>query len=442
MGLIQVHSSQHPVWGDDAITPISKTGYCPLIVNNLSDAEVVINRGTYVGSISYLNPAEISEVSLSKHDAIERTPPVKTSIPREQTERIKEYVKQQQIPDAHLDDYVQTLTRNFDIFSTDKHDIGCTKTFEHKIHLKDDTPVYQKQFRIPDTHRSIILEHLQNWLKLGIVKPSKSRYNSPIFCVKKKNTTEMRPVLDYRGLNAHSHIDKHSSLDVQACIDQIGQAKSSVFSSLDLTSGFWQLPLHPNSREYTAFTIPGVGSFEWCRTPMGLLGSPSTFQRLMEYVMRNTINALVYQDDILIHSATHLEHLAHLEDTFARLRAHGLKLNLGKCSFASKKVDYLGFTVSDKGVLPGHDKTKAIKDFPPPNSIRQVREFCGLCNYFRNSVPNFTAISQHLTKLLKKDSQWKGGELPTDSLDAFQNSSSASSMPQLWRFPTHTSRIT
>ena len=129
---------------------------------------------------------------------------------------------------------------------------------------------------------------------------------------------------------------------------------------------------------------------------MGLLGSPAIFGRLMEFVMRQ-LSAITYQDDVLVHSKDHESQLVELQKCFDRLRAHGLKLNMVKCSFGQLEVAYLGFTLSQHGILPGKDKTTAIKEFTPPQTKRQVREFVGLCNYFRQSIPGFSLISQHLT---------------------------------------------
>ena len=139
----------------------------------------------------------------------------------------------------------------------------------HKITLKDCEPVYIKQFRLAEAHRSVLLQHLQNWLKLGVVSPSKSHYKSPIFCVSKK-CGGLRPVLDFRALNEKTFVDKYSQNMIEDCIDAIGRAKSSIFSSLDLTCGFWQLPLEPDSHDFTSFTIPGMGLYKWNCTPMGL----------------------------------------------------------------------------------------------------------------------------------------------------------------------------
>ena len=127
-------------------------------------------------------------------------------------------------------------------------------------------------------------------------------HNSPIFCVPKKNKNGLRIVQDFRELNSHSHIDKYSIKEVNECIGYIGRANSTIFTTLDLISGFWQMPMHSDDAHLTAFTIPGKGQFEWICSPMGLLSCPASFQRLMEWVMQNIAKVIVYIDDLLIHS--------------------------------------------------------------------------------------------------------------------------------------------
>ena len=115
-----------------------------------------------------------------------------------------------------------------------------------------------------------------------------------------------------------------------------------------LTAGFWIIILHPKARPYTAFTVPGMGQFQWVTSPMGLLGCPASFQRLMETVVNGISNVIVYIDDLLVHSATHEEHLATLDKVLKRLVQHNIKLNLQKCVFGSKEVSYLGFRLQKK----------------------------------------------------------------------------------------------
>ena len=131
------------------------------------------------------------------------------------------------------------------------------------------------------------------------------------FCVKKKSG-ELRVVLDYRKINFNSMPDKYVIRTVNESIDIIGKDRSRIFSSLDLASGYWQQGLHPESRKYSAFTLPGAGRFEWVVTPMGLHGSPASFSRLMDHVMQKVKGVITYIDDLLIHSHTHDQHLTNL----------------------------------------------------------------------------------------------------------------------------------
>ncbi len=167
---------------------------------------------------------------------------------------------------------------------------------------------------------------LDEWLKLGVVKRTNSLYNSPVFCVPKKQGQGLRIVQDFRELNNHSHIDKYSMKEITECIGDIGRANSTIFSTLDLTSGFWQMQLDEKSQPLTAFTIPGKGQYHWITSPMGLLGCPASFQRLMEGVMRNISNVIVYIDDLLVHTKTHKkpcrlpQHLVRLDTFYSKHR--------------------------------------------------------------------------------------------------------------------------
>jgi hypothetical protein len=138
-----------------------------------------------------------------------------------------------------------------------------------------------------------------------------SRYNSPIFAVMKKDGN-VRLVQDFQALNQQSYTDKYSMKDVSECIGEIGRSGSTIFSTIDLTGGFCQMILHPRVRPYTAFTVPGMGQFQWVTSPMGLLGCPASFQRLMETVVNSLSKVIVYIDDLLVHSASHKEHLVTL----------------------------------------------------------------------------------------------------------------------------------
>jgi hypothetical protein len=162
--------------------------------------------------------------------------------------------------------------------------------------------------------------------------------------VPKKQGQGLPVVQDFCELNNHSHIDKYSMKEITECIGDIGRANSTIFSTLDLKSGFWQMQLDEKSQHLMAFTIPGQGQNHWITSPMGLLSCPASFQCLMEGVLRNISNVIVYIDDLLVHTQTHDDDLKVLDQVLDRLHTNNLKINLDKCFFCNKEVSYLGFT--------------------------------------------------------------------------------------------------
>ncbi len=154
---------------------------------------------------------------------------------------------------------------------------------------------------------------------------------------------------------------------------------------------------------------------------MGLASAPSAFQRLVELVVKGINNVVVYIDDLIIHSKSLEDHLQTLDAVFTRLASHNLRVNLKKCVFGSNETSYLGFRLSKDGIFPGTDKLKAVRDAEPPQNVKQIRQFLGLCNFFRGHIQNFAQITSPLTHLTKKDSGWKQGSLPENALRAFRH---------------------
>ncbi len=326
--------------------------------------------------------------------------------------KIDLFIKSTGAPEPYRSRYIDTLFKHQAAISLDRYNLGLAKDFTHRIDLKENQPIFWKQFNLPEAHTQFIEQTLDEWLKLGVVRRSSSPYNSPIFCVPKKQGQGLRIIQDFRQLNQHSHIDKNSMKEINECIGDIGRANSSIFTTLDLTSGFWQMKLEPESQLLTAFTIPNRGHFHWITSPMGLLGCPASFQRLMEQVLRGLQNTLIYIDDVLIHTDTHKKHLEALEQVLMRLHQHHLKINLDKCLFGDQQVSYLGFTLTPNGIKPGKAKLKAIQLATAPNDVKAIWSFVGLCNFFRNHIQGFAITAAPLFKLTRQDSGYLSGPLP------------------------------
>jgi hypothetical protein len=208
--------------------------------------------------------------------------------------------------------------------------------------------------------------------------------------------------------------------EITECIGNIGQANSTIFTTLDLTSGFWQMHLDEESQKLTIFTVPRKGQFHWITSPMGLLGCPANLQRLIEGVLCDIPNVLVYIDDLLVHTDTHQKHLAVLNKVLARLHKNHLRITLEKCIFVNRDVSYLGFTLMLDGIKPGKNKLKAIKDAKPSTEIKMIRSFVRLCNFFwTHAHQRFTLITSPLFLLTHNDSGYKSGPPPEAALQAF-----------------------
>ncbi len=417
-GSIVVSSVTNPavdkVFVPEAITTVSDNTAI-IMIKNCNTHELTIPAKTAICEVDVLQPEDVTINATEGHQP-EDTPapkPLSASHQNKFLQRIK-----LNVPEDQKSKYVSLFLKNHDIFSDNKEDLGSANNFEHNIKLKDKLPIYRKQFRIPEAHQHALHKQIDEWVKIGIIEPCWSRYNSPIFIVPKKDGS-FRFVLDYRALNENSLDDRYNMKDVGECIGEIGRAGSHIFSTMDLTSGFWQLPLDRASRPLTAFTCPGKGQFQYNVLSMGLKGGPGSFQRMMELTVQNVPNVIVYIDDLLVHTSSHDQHRDILQQVFNRLRNVNLKLNPDKCEFGAVNVQYLGFRLTPKGILPGTDKVQAVREMKPPTSVTEVRQFLGLCNYFRTHVKNFSTIAGPLNFLTSKKAGWRGGPLPPDAKRSF-----------------------
>lgn len=219
-------------------------------------------------------------------------------------------------------------------------------------------------------------------------------------CKKKDGT--YRFCVDYRRLNAVTVKDSHPLPRVDDTLDRLSGAQ--VFSTIDLTSGYWQIPLHPDDREKTAFST-GAGLYHFKTMPMGICNAALSFQRLMELVLRGLhwSVCLIYLDDIIIHSATDGKHMLHLKVVFDRFRAAGLKLKPSKCHLAKTSVTFLGYIVSKEGVQPDPANTDKLRSWPTQCSSTEVRAFLGICSYYRRFIASFAEIAEPLHHLTHKN---------------------------------------
>ncbi|XP_027088762.1 uncharacterized protein [Coffea arabica] len=298
---------------------------------------------------------------------------------------------------------VQELLQDYeDIFQT-PHSLPPSRNVDHEIPLKPDAqPFKLKPYRYPHCHKEEIERQVTEMLQTGIVKHSNSPFASPVLLVKKKEGT-WRFCVDYRKLNELTVKDRFPIPNVDELLDELA---GSVFKTkLDLTAGYHQIKVKPQDTYKTAFQTH-CGHFEFLVMPFGLTNAPATFQSLMNQVFQPYLRkfVLVFFDDILVYSPTLEEHIQHLRVVMNILRDNQLYVKKSKCTFAQKRVDYLGHTITDKGVTMDESKVSSILQWPVPQTVKELRGFLGLTGYYRRFVKHYGQVCKPLTELLRKDS--------------------------------------
>ena len=294
------------------------------------------------------------------------------------------------------------LFREFsDVFSCGEY--GNTPLLEHVIETHG-PPLRQPYRRQNPAVRREEMAQVQQMLSNNVIRPSNSPWASPVVMVRKKNGSLSCCVeLSCCQLNAATTKDAHPLPRIDDLLDALHGAKW--FSTLDLKSEYWQVPITKQDKVKTAFRTSSGQLFKFNQVPFGLCNAPATFSRLMDRVLAGLHweTCLFYLDDIIVFSSTWEEHLTRLRQVFERLRHANLKLGADKCTFATKEVNYLGHQVTEEGLLPDPSLLAAIRDIPPPKTPTEVRSFLGLAGYYRRYVKRFAAIAAPLHALTRKD---------------------------------------
>ena len=305
----------------------------------------------------------------------------------------------------HIDECEELLgllIKYQDVFAKSDTDLGRTSEIKHKIDTGSAKPIRQKPRRIPIHMQDEVNKIMEGMLEQGIIEPSSSPWQSPVVLVRKADNT-LRFCVDYRKVNEVTTKDSYNIPNITESLDYLSGAK--YYCSLDLASGYWQVEMSSDDKEKTAFATPYHGLYQFNVMPFGLCNAPGTFERLMENVLAGLQfkTLLIYLDDIIIPCKTFKEGLEHLATVFSRFKTAGLKLKPRKCHLFQKEVKYLGHKVSENGIQTDPEKIEAVKAWPTPTNVHEVRSFIGLCSYYRKFIKSFSEVAEPLHRLTRKN---------------------------------------
>lgn len=279
--------------------------------------------------------------------------------------------------------------------------LNRTTVLEHKIDTGTATPIKQRYYNVSPYVQKEMDKEFDRMLRLGVIEPSKSAWASPMVSVRKANG-KIRLCLDSRKLN---EVTVKDSYPMPYMTRILGNLRGTRYlSKIDLKDAYWQIPLSTDSKEKTAFTIPGRGLYQFCVTPFGLCNAGQSQCRLMDRVLGFDMEpyVFVYLDDIVVATDDFEQHLKFLEQIADRLSNAGLSVNIDKSQFFVEKLHYLGHVIDKNGIHTDQAKVECIVEYPAPKSVKEVRRFIGFSGWYRRFIYDFATVSAPITDLLKE----------------------------------------
>ncbi|GJR11535.1 putative reverse transcriptase domain-containing protein [Tanacetum coccineum] len=295
------------------------------------------------------------------------------------------------------------------LFPEDLPGLPPTRQVEFRIDLVPGAaPVARAPYRLAPSEMKELSEQLKELSDKGFIRPSSSPWGAPVLFVKKKDGS-FRMCIDYRELNKLTVKNRYPLPRIDDLFDQL--QGSSVYSKIDLRSGYHQLRVREEDIPKTAFRTR-YGHYEFQVMPFGLTNAPAVFMDLMNRVCKPFLDkfVIVFIDDILIYSRNKKEHEEHLKAILELLKKEELYAKFSKCEFWIPKVQFLGHVIDSQGIHVDPAKIESIKDWASPKSPTEIRQFLGLAGYYRRFIEGFSKIAKPMTKLTQKKVKFDWGD--------------------------------
>ena len=294
-----------------------------------------------------------------------------------------------------------------DVFSLSDKELGLTDLYVHKIKLKDDRAIIHKNRPIPMHSFETAKKMISDLVELGVLEPSNAVHRSPLLLVDKANSSKKRLVIDFRCMNEVTEDSPHPMPTMMEARNTWAGCK--FWSVLDLSMAYFQVPLAEESKDITTIWCSGLGSFRFCRVPMGGKTSGAALQALTDRLFGDLKKTVVnnYLDDFVTGARDFEGMMENLAVIFERLRLGKLKIKSEKCEIFKKEVKFLGMRLNEEGLWANEAKIKSLLDMAPPKSRKDVQRFCGLMNFFREFIPNLAEKARGLTNLLKCEGKFE-----------------------------------
>ena len=291
---------------------------------------------------------------------------------------------------------LQEVVKKYERIFTDVP--GHANIIEHEVKLTSDEPIRSKLYTIPYNARESLKRDIRDMERMGVIRESKSPYSSPVVIVRKKDGTN-RVCVDFRKLNCITEFDPTPMPTAEDIFQKMSKAK--YLTKLDLSNGYWQIPVAAKDIPKTVFVTPD-GSYEFVKMPFGMMNSGATLVRAIRKLLEDLEEADNYVDDIVIYTETWEQHLVVLDEVLSRLAKAGFTVRPTKCVLGADSIEVVGHRISD-GIKGLHeDNVAKIRHAKRPRTKKEVRAFLGLTGYYREFIPNYAAKAVPLSDLTKK----------------------------------------